>query len=232
MMKHALKAVKRSVTGRKVKTLRKEGIVPGNIFGKKITSLGVQIPEKLFAGVFAKAGETGIVELDVDGKIHPVLIHNIQVDPVSGITLHVDFYQVDLKEKITAKIPLAISGEAPAVKDKIGVLLTILSDIEVEALPAELPEKIVVDVTVLTALDQSVKVEQLKVDKGVKILTDGTLDVVKIAPLVSKEAEKMAAQEAAAAAAAAAAAQPAATEAPGATQTAQTPQAEPTTKDK
>lgn len=118
--------------------------------------------------------------------------------------LHADFYKVNLKEKVSASIPLVVVNEAPAVASKIGVLLNILSEIAVEALPADLPEKIEVDVAGLSEINSVVKVSDLKVSDKVTIKTDGSLEVVKIAPLVSKEAEKLAKEEEAAAAEAAA----------------------------
>ncbi|MBI5452308.1 50S ribosomal protein L25 [Candidatus Gottesmanbacteria bacterium] len=211
MEKHSLKAGKRTIAGRKVKNLRKSGILPANIYGKKVKSQAVQVAEKEFTSVFVKAGETGLVELLVDGEKHHVLIHSVQYHPVSGSPCHVDFLQVDLKEKVTAKVPVVLVGEAPAVKEKTGVLLTLVSEIEVEALPADLPEKLEVDISNLSAIDQSIKVEQLKVSDKVKVLADLNIEIVKVAPLVSKEAEKMAAEEAAAAAVAAAATEAAAT---------------------
>ena len=210
---------KRNITGRKVKQLRKQGILPANIYGKKITSKAVQVPVKAFNDVFAKAGETGLVDLEVDGKSVLVLIHNIQYDPITSLPLHADFFQVDLKEKVTAKVPVVFVGESPSVKDKVGVLLTLLTEVEVEALPADLPDKIEVETGALRALDQAIKVNDLKVGDKVKIMTDVNLDVVKVAPLVSKEAEKMAAEEAAAAAAAAAEAAPQAQEGEAAAET-------------
>lgn len=205
MDKITLKAIKRNLVGRKVKQLRKKGIIPGNIYGKKVKSEAVETDEKEFATVYSKAGATSIVNLILGGKEHPVLIHMVQHDPVSRKPLHIDFFQVDLKEKVTARVPLVIIGESGAVKDRVGVLLHIISEVEIEALPADLLEKIEIDVSKLTALDQSIKVGELKVSDKVKILTDGNLDIVKVAPLVSKEAERMVKEEAEKAAAAAAA---------------------------
>lgn len=203
MEKHLLKATKRTMIGRKVKRLRKEGILPANIYGKKVKSLSIQVSEKEFTLVFGKAGETGIVELTVDGEEHPVLIHSVTYNPVTSRPYHVDFYQVDLKEKVTAKVPLVMVGDSPAVKDKLGVLLHILSEIEVESLPSDLPDKVEIDVSSMKAINETVKVNQIKVSDKVKILTDPNLDIVKVVPLVSKEAQNLAAEEAAAAATAA-----------------------------
>ncbi len=205
MEKLSLKATKRTISGRKVKKLRKEGQLPANIYGKKIKSLAIQLSTKEFSEVFNKAGETGIVELVIGSEKRPVLIHNIAYHPVTHLPLHADFFQVDLKEKVTAKVPVVFVGEAPAVKDKVGVLLTLLSEVEVEALPADLIDKLEVDVGKLSAIGESIKVSDLKISDKIKILNDVALEVVKVAPLVSKEAEQLAKEEAEAAAAAAAA---------------------------
>lgn len=209
MEKQILTATKRTVVGRKVKNLRKKGVIPANIYGKKVKSQNIEVAEKEFAQIFAKAGETGLIMLQLEGKEHPVLIHNIQIHPITRGPVHIDFFQVDLKEKVTTKVPLVIVGESKAVKDKLGVLLHILSEVEIEALPADLPEKIEVNVSNLGTIDQAVKVSQLTVSDKIKVLTDANLDIVKVAPLVSKEAEKMAKEEAEKAAAAAASAAPA-----------------------
>lgn len=208
MEKITLSATKRSVLGAKVKKLRKDGILPANLYGKKIKSEAIQISPEDFKKVFAKTGESSLVELIIDKKTHPVLIHNVQHHPVTNAPIHVDFYQVDLKEKVIARVPLVLAGESIAVRDKLGVLLTLLTEVEVEALPANLPDKIEVDISKLAVLDQAIKIGELQISDKVKIITDKNQDVVKIAPLVSKEAEKLAKEEAEAKAATAAAAAP------------------------
>lgn len=202
MQKLTLSASKRTVLGRKVKNLRKSGFMPANIYGKKVKSQVVQVDKKNFVKLYSQAGETTLVELTVDKETKPVLIHNLQYHPVTGEPIHADFFQVDLKEKVAAKVPVEVVGEAPVVKDKAGVLLNLLSEIEVEALPTDLPDRIQVKVDSLKTVGESLKVADLKVSDKVKVLTDGNLEVVKIAPLISKEAEELTkAQEAAAAAA-------------------------------
>lgn len=206
MEKNTLSATKRTVLGAKVKKMRRDGILPANLYGKKIKSEAIQLFPKDFEKVFAKAGESSLVELLIDKKIHPVLIHNVQRHPVTDSAIHVDFYQVDLKEKVTTRVPLVFTGESIAVKDKLGVLLTLQTEVEVEALPGDLPDKIEVDISKLAALDQVIKIGALAVSEKVKIMTDKNQDVVKVVPLISKEAEKLAKEEAEAKAAAAAAA--------------------------
>lgn len=180
---------KRKVTGRKVKALRQQGILPANIYGKKEKSLAVQLEAKSFLPVFKEAGETSLIELKVadEKEARPVLIHNVQFHPVEETPLHVDFYQVDLKEKVTTKVPVELIGESPAIKDKIGILIQPLSEVEVEALPADLPEKIEVDISGLKAVDETVIVGSVKVPEGVKILTDEKEVLVKIEPPAKEE---------------------------------------------
>jgi len=193
--KQTLPLEKRTVVGRKVKKLRKEGIVPASLYGKKVKSIAVQVDLKEFEKVFKEVGETGVIELKLDGKNRPSLIKNLHIHPVTDQILHVDFYQVDLTEKIKASIPLEIINDAPAVIDKKGVLLTILDAVDVEALPADLPEKIEVDASKLNDVDQVISVSQLPIPSKLTVLTDGEREVVKIGPLVTKEAEKQAAED-------------------------------------
>lgn len=191
MEQTALKAQKRSVLGRKVKALRKQGVTPAHVFGKKVKTEHVQVQTGEFAKVFEKAGETGIIDLAVDGKKKPVLVKNVQVHPVTDQPLHIDFYQVNLSEKVKVDVPLEIVGESPAAQKKIGLLLTPVSELEIEALPTEIPEKIEVDVSTLDEVGKEVKVKDLKVDRSkVEIHTDDELVVVQIGELVTKEMEE------------------------------------------
>lgn len=201
-MKHEkIKVEKRKVLGKEVKKLRRQGILPGNVYGKNIKSEAVQVDTKEFASVYKEAGETGLVDLDLAGKIIPVLIHNVHKD-FRGKVLHADFFQVNLKEKVKTMVPLEIIGEPKAVSDKLGLLMNILSEVEVEALPEELPEKIDVNVEHLANIDDQITVADLKVPVGVEVLTDASQVVSKIGELVTKEAAEEAAAEAAAAEAA------------------------------
>jgi len=190
-----LSAQKRTVLGRKVKKMREEGLIPGHVFGHKVKTIHVQVKGSEFSKVFEKVGETGIVDLAVDGGKRPVLIRNLQVHPVTDKPLHIDFYQVNLAEKVKVDVPLEIVGESPAVEKKIGLLLTPVSQIEVEALPADLPEKVEIDVSKLENVGDEIKVRDLAVDKTkVEILTDEDLVVVQIGELVTKEMEEVEAE--------------------------------------
>ena len=189
-MKHPKLSVdKRTVLGKKVKVLRREGLLPANVYGKGLSSVAIQLPLSEFESVHKEVGETGLIELDFDGKKHPVLVKNLQLAYPSRTPLHVDFFQVNLKEKVKAMIPLVLTGEAQAVTDKIGTLLQTLNEVEVEALPDKLPENIEIDVTPLAAIDDQRTVADLTVPEDVTILTDAGQVIVKIAELVAPEPE-------------------------------------------
>ena len=174
-MQVIIQTVKREVFGRKVKKLRKEGIIPANVFGKKVKSLAVQVSRKDLETAFAKSGETGLIQLRVgkEDKSRPVLMANLQRNPVTHDLLHVDFHEVDLTQKVTVAVPIEISGESPAVKEKGAVLITLLDEVKVEALPTDLPEKIAVDIGILSNFGDSITVKDLPIDRvKVKVLVD------------------------------------------------------------
>lgn len=190
-----LKAEIRTVLGRKVKALRREGLIPAHVFGHKVETIHVQVQKSDIKEVFEKAGETGIVDLTIEGKSHPVMIRNLQVHPLSDEIMHVDFYQVNLSEKVTVNVPLEISGESPAVEKKIGLLLTPVTEVEVEALPADLPESIEVDISNLLEIGDEIKVKDLKLDRSkVEVKSDEELIVAQIGELVTKEMEEVEAE--------------------------------------
>jgi len=133
------------------------------------------------------AGESTVITLIVDGKKHPSIIHDLQHDFISGEIIHADFYGVHMDEKITAHVPVEFSGEAPAVKAHGGVLNKAVDEIEVEALPADLPHSFVVDVSGLAEIDQSIHVKDIAVPKNVKVLLDPEMAIVTVMPPVKEE---------------------------------------------
>ena len=167
MVKRAeLKAEKREVTGKKVRFLRRKGLLPASIYGKGMTSLSVSLPTAETVKVFEMAGESTLIDLVMDtNERWPILFKNPQYDPVEGNLIHVDLHKVNLKEKITAEVPVEIIGESDAVKAG-NVLMEITMVIEVESLPTDLPEKFVVDISKLVAVDDAITVEQLEFDKS------------------------------------------------------------------
>lgn len=180
---------KRTILGKQVKKLRRDGILPGNVYGHGLPSVAIQMKTAEFQDLYKQVGETGLIDVMVGGERHPSLVKNLQLEYPLRIPLHVDFYEVNLKEKVKTMVPLTVIGEPQAVSEKVGVLLQPLSEVEVEALPEELPETIEVNVEGLAAVDDSILVSDLKVPADVTILTDGTQTVAKIAEPVQAEPE-------------------------------------------
>lgn len=191
-----LKVEKRDITGRRVNTLRRQGILPGNVFGKDIESFTIQLPTADFTKIYAEAGETGLIELSIGDSKHPVLVSNLHVHPVTNAPLHVDFHEVNLKEKVTATVPVEMTGESPAEKSGDGTVVQQLQEIEVEALPTDLPESFIVDVSSLTAVDQAIYVKDLDYDREkVEIMVDQESIVVAVAEPQKEEVIEEAAGE-------------------------------------
>lgn len=206
--KITLKAQDRTELGKKVAQLRLNGLVPGHVYGSGVDSESVTLKEIDFKKVYDQAGETGLIELRIgEEKTRPVLIREVQVDPVRGQVIHVDFFQVNLKEKITVNVPLVLIGDEPElVHSGEAVVIQPMSEISVEALPTDLPEKIEVDITSLKAIDDAITVSQLPVPEGVTILAEAESVVAKLDNAVTAEMEKLMEEAAADAAAAAEAA--------------------------
>ncbi len=192
MSKHTFKAELRTITGRKVKSLRKLGLIPAVVYGKEAKTANLQISAKEFNKLHSQAGESTLVYLQVAGEKEdrPVLIRQVVNDAVNESVLHVDFHQVNLKEKVKAAVPLKLIGESPAEKDKLGILVQQLTEVEVEALPTEMPEIFEIDVTVLTELGQTIMVSDIKVSAKVEVLTDKTQVIAKIEQLAKEEVKE------------------------------------------
>ena len=203
----SLHAEERKILGKKVKKLRREGKLPAHVFGKGVEGENVILSAKDFLKTFEQAGETGLIDLKIGTeRVRPVLIREVQYNPVSGDLIHVDFYQVNLSEKVKVSVPLILIGEEPAgVKLGEVIVLQTLNEIEVEALPTDLVEKIEVDITSLKVIDDAITVGSLNYDRDkLTIFVDPEEVVVKLAPAVTAEMEKLMEEQAAETAAAAA----------------------------
>jgi len=179
--KHQVKATTRTVAGRKVKHLRKEGLLPATVYGKAFESLLVQFNAAEVEKLFSDIGESTLVEVILDEKEKlPVLFRNPQYHAIEGNLIHIDCYKVNLKEKISAMVPIEFIGESQAVKDG-NTLVTVTDEVEIEALPADLPESIEVDLSVLDNLEAVVTVKDLKIDTSkLEILTDAEQLIAKV----------------------------------------------------
>ncbi len=179
----------RNTTGKKVKQLRQNGVLPATVYGKGMTPVSIELDEAVFIRTYKQTGETGLINLTVGKDIYPVLVKNTQSEPVSGAPIHIEFQKVNLHEKIKANIPIVLTGESQAVKEKSGTLLQLVNEVEVEALPANLPEHITVDISTLVAVNDHLTVGQLTVPNDVTILTEPEIMVVKIGELLAPEPE-------------------------------------------
>lgn len=183
-----LEAQERKIFGKKIKKLRQEGLIPANVFGRDIKSLGIQVKGSDFNKIWKKAGETSLVDLSIgESKTRPVFIKAVQKDPVTGLVLHADFQQVNLKEKITAIVPLVLEGESPIEQSGEGLVLQTLNELEVEALPTEIPHEVKVDISKLNEIGQTVHVKDLAIPKEVEVKTDPEAVVVSVQTAEMKE---------------------------------------------
>lgn len=164
-----LRAQPRTVLGKQVKRLRREGIVPANIFGHG-PSRAIQAPAREIEKLFLHGGRTGLLTIAVDGQAEPALVKKYTRDPKTAQLLHVDFQAVSLTERVTATVPLRFTGEAPAVKELDGVLTHPLTEVQVDALARDLPDALEVDLSSLTELHGQIKVADLQVPPGVAVL--------------------------------------------------------------
>lgn len=189
MQKFILKADKRTVLGSKVKQLRRTGVIPANLFGKTIESQAIQINGVEFNRVYKEAGETSLIYVKVEGedKERPTLVTSVHFNPITGDKLHVDFHQVNLKEKVTANVPVEIIGESELVASNEAVLSQSLNEIEIEALPTEIPESITFDISSLKAIGDHLLVSDAKVSAEVEIKTDPEQMVVSLQEPMKEE---------------------------------------------
>lgn len=178
-----LSAATRDILGKKVRFLRRQGLTPANLYGRNVKSTALQVDTTQLKHTLAKAGKSSLVALKVDSAKRPkmVIIRDIQREPLTGGLLHVDLYQVKMEERIKIEVSLLFVGEAPAIRDRGGILVQNMTSVEVECLPANMPHNIEVDLSVLKELDQAVHVKDLSVDEGVTILTDPEQSIVQIA---------------------------------------------------
>jgi large subunit ribosomal protein L25 len=189
-----LKAIDRELLGKKVKRLRSQGKLPGHVYGNTKEVEHVSVDTHDFIRVFKQAGETGLVDLKiVDDRIRPWLIKEVEIDPVFDKILHVGFYQVNLKEKVTVPVPIVLTGEGPeSVKMGETVVLQTLNEVNVEALPTDLIENIEVGIEVLKEIGDSITVADLNYDRStLTVLAEPEEVVVKLDTAVTEEMKKL-----------------------------------------
>lgn len=183
-----LKAQKRSKTDNLV-LLRRNGNLPGVVYGASIENAPLTILLKDFQKVFKEVGESEAITLDLDGQKIPVLVHEVQYDPIKEFPVHVDFYAVDLKKEVTVSVQIEFEGEAPAAKQGLGSLVKVLYEIEVRALPQNLPHAVSVNLSGLTDIDSQISVSDIILPAGVVAVTKDTEVVAAIATIKEEKEE-------------------------------------------
>ncbi|MDE2188498.1 MAG: 50S ribosomal protein L25 [Patescibacteria group bacterium] len=157
--------------GAKNEVLRKAGKIPAVFYGPKESSTPVAVSMVEFKKVWKKAGESSIVILKDGTNEHEVLIHDVDVHPVSGAVRHADFYVIEKGKKVQVHTPIVFAGISPAVKDKGGILVKVLRDLEIEAAPRDLPHEISVDISGLVELNSAIHAKDVTLPNGVSLVT-------------------------------------------------------------
>lgn len=186
MEKIILQATKRDVIGKKVKNLRREGKLPAVMYGHNFKPTAIVLDAHKTAMLLKKISESTIINIELDGKEHAALIRDRQIDFIKGNLLHLDFQVVSLTEKIRTDVHVELIGVAPAIAEFNAMIVNGITDIEVEALPQDLPERISVDITSLAEIGDALYVKDIPVIEKVTILTDPE-ELIAIASAVKEE---------------------------------------------
>lgn len=183
-----LTAQKREIVGKKVSSLRRDGLIPAVIYRKNIESINISINNAEFTKVYKNAGGNTIVLVKLEGGSDKnVLIHRVDRDGVTGYVIHADLYEVKMTEKITAKVPLVFIGDSKAVREMDGMLITNKNEVEVECLPGDLIHEIEVSIEVLDDFEKAIHVSDLRVPGGVVIMDEPEETVATVEPPRSEE---------------------------------------------
>lgn len=184
-----IKIDKRTVTGKQVKQLRRQGILPGVVYGHKIESYPVQMDRHSTALLMRSITPTTLVTLDLNGKKTKVIVRERNYDVVTGELLHLDFLAISMTEKLRASVAIELVGEAPVLDAVPGSLINhVLNEIEIEALPADMPERVEVDISKLEAAEDTITIADLELGDKITILTDESELIVSVS-YVAEETE-------------------------------------------
>lgn len=188
-----LKVNTREKLGRQAKKLRREGIVPAELFGRGFDNIHIAVDEKEFIKLYREAGQNTIIDLEVEGedKNIPALIYDVQIHPIKRKPLAIDFYRIREDEKIETQIPIEYIGEAPIEKEDF-IVVKVLDEIKIESLPREIPQKITVDLSGLEDENDIIHVKDLDIPEGVDLQTDLDRVVVSITEKEEEEEEEIA----------------------------------------
>lgn len=185
----------RTLLGKKVKRLRREGLVPANVYGRGQESVALQGTLVEFRRVYRSVARNSVVNLQIEGesKPRPAVLRHVQRHPVSGDVLHIDFYEIDVSRPIQAAAAIHLAGESEAVAAG-GVLVHSLDTVLLEALPLEMPSDLTIDISSIVEFGQSIHVSDLVIPDGVRAITEATAQIVTVlAPRLLDEEEEAAA---------------------------------------
>ena len=186
-----LSAKIRKEKSRKTKFLRKKGKIPAILYGPKLENIPLELDYKSFEKVYKEAGESSLVSLKIKGekKTYQIIIYDVQEDSLTGNFIHIDLYQPSLEKKIEATVPLEFFGESEAIKNLGGTLVKNITEIQVKALPQDLPHQIRVNIEKLKNFEEHIKISDLEIPKGVEVLKDAREIVVSVLPPTKVEEE-------------------------------------------
>lgn len=165
-------AERRNVIGKQAKQLRREGRVPAILYGKSFEPVPVTMDLREVSRALTGITPSQLITIRMDGEEHTALVRERQRDPIRQSLLHVDFQVVSMTETLRTNVAIELIGEAPAVTEQMGVLVTGLEVLEVEALPRALPERFTIDISGLNEIGDAIYVKDVKVSDDVSILTD------------------------------------------------------------
>jgi len=190
MEKVVVQAEKRTVVGKQVRALRREGKLPAVIYGYGIDPISIVLDSHSASRILAKASSSTLVTIELDGVQYPTLVREKQLDFIRNSLIHVDFMAVSMTEKITASVGIHIVGQAPAVKEFGAILVTGLTELEVECLATDLPERFTVDVSGLVEISDGIYVRDVVPPANVEILDDPDEMIVVATAMAAEEVEE------------------------------------------
>ena len=196
MEEYVIEAVKRSVIGKQVKALRREGKLPAILYGSTIDPTPVLMDHKAASTTLHHMASSALVTINLEGEKHVALVREKQRNVLTGSIIHVDFQVVSMLEKIRTRVSIETRGEAPAVKNYNGIMVLNVDSVEIEALPADLPERIVVDVSGLETIGKSIRLSDLVLPEKITVLDDMDQIVVVITAQAAEEITEAAVTEA------------------------------------
>ena len=195
MEKVVIQAEKRALVGKQVRALRRDGKLPAVIYGYGIDPLSIVLDAHSASRILAKASSSTLVTIELAGKQYPTLVREKQLDFIRNILIHVDFLAVSMTEKITASVGIQLEGVAPAVKDFNAILVNGLTELEVECLPPDLPQRFIVDISGLAEIGDGVYVKDIPAPPKVEILSDPEEMIVVATAMAAEEVEEVVAVE-------------------------------------